>query len=50
MEASLWVPVHLREAKINDMDLIVMVVDTHQDVRGLDITVNYVMRVDILDG
>ena len=49
MEASLRVPVHLREAKIDDMDLIVVVVDTHQDVRGLDITVNYVMRVDILD-
>lgn len=50
MEASLRVPVYLREAKIDDMDLIVVVVDTHQDVRGLDITVNYVMRVDILDG
>ena len=50
MEVSLWVPVYLCEAKIDDMDLIVMVIDTHQDVCGLDITVNYVMRVDILDG
>ena len=50
METSLWVPVYLHEAKIDDMDLIVMVIDTHQDVCGLDITVNYVMRVDILNG
>jgi hypothetical protein len=49
MEVSLQVPVSLCEAKINDIDLIIMVTDTHHDIAGLDITVNYVTRVDILD-
>jgi hypothetical protein len=49
MEASLWVPVSLCKAKINDIDLIIMVANTHQEIAGLHIIVNYMMRVDILN-
>jgi hypothetical protein len=49
VEASLWVSVSHCEAEIDNINLIVVVADTHQNVGGFDVTVDEVERVDILD-
>jgi hypothetical protein len=49
VEASLWVSVSCCKAEIDNINLIVMVADTHENVGGFDVTVDEVARVDILD-
>ena len=49
MKTSLWVSISPRETKIDHIDLIFMIANTHQEVGRLDVTVNQVMRVDIFD-
>ena len=46
---SLRVPVSLCKTKVNEVNLIVVVADTQQQISGLNVTVNLVMRVDIFD-
>jgi hypothetical protein len=49
VEMSLRVPVPSRKSEIDDTDLIVMVVKTHQEIGRFDIAVNKMMRVDVLN-
>ena len=46
MEASLGVPISPCETEINQIDLIVVLADTHQKVSWFDVAVNQVTRVD----
>lgn len=49
MEMGLGVPVLLRKTKIDDVDLVPALADAHEEVVGLDVTVDEVTRVDVLD-
>jgi hypothetical protein len=49
VEMSFQVPVPSCESEIDDIDLIVMVIKTHQEIGGFDITVNKMTRVDVLN-
>lgn len=49
VEMGLGVAVLLRKAKIDDIDLVSALANTHKEVVGLDIAVNEVARVDVLD-
>lgn len=49
VEVSLRVTVLLGETKINDIDLVASLADTHQEVVGLDITVDERLGVDVFD-
>ena len=49
MEVSLRVPVFLRKAKIDDVDLVASLSDAHQEVVWLDITMDKRLCVDVLD-
>jgi hypothetical protein len=40
MEMGLGISVLLRETKVNDVDLVTALADTHQEVVGLDITMD----------
>jgi hypothetical protein len=44
-----YVPVLLRETKINDVDLVTTLANTNQEVIRFDVTVNEVVRVDVFD-
>lgn len=48
MKMGLGVPVLLRKAEIDDVDLVATFSDTHKEVVGLDITMDEVTRVNIL--
>ena len=49
MEVGLWVTVFLGETKIDDIDLIASLADSHKKVVGLDITMNEGFGMDVLD-
>ena len=49
MEASVGVPKSPCETEIDQVDLIVVLADTHQKVSWFDVTVNQVTRVDKFD-
>jgi hypothetical protein len=49
MQMSLGVSVLLRETKVDNVDLVAPLANTHQEVVGLDVTVNEVSRVDVFD-
>lgn len=49
MEVGLGVTVFLSKTEIDDVDLVPALADTHQEVVGLDVTVNEVSRMDVLD-
>lgn len=49
VEVSLGVAVFLCETKIDDVDLVSTLTDTHQEVVGLDITMNEGLGVDVFD-
>jgi hypothetical protein len=49
VEASLQASVSCCKAKINHINLIIVVADTHENVGGFDVTVDEVARVDILN-
>ena len=47
--ASLWVTEALGEAKVNNVDVVLLLADADQEVVGLDIAVQEVTRVHKLD-
>jgi len=49
VEVSLWVTVFLCKTKVNNIDLVSTLADAHQEVVGLDVTVNERLGVDVLD-
>ena len=49
VEVSLGVTVFLGETKIHHIDLVATFADAQQEVVGLDITVNNLLRVDVLN-
>ena len=49
VEVGLRVPVLLGETKIDDIDLVAALADSHQEVVRLDVTVDEVTGVDVLD-
>jgi hypothetical protein len=49
VEVSLGVAVLLGETEIDDVDLVTALADTHEEVVGLDITVDKGLCVDVLD-
>ena len=49
VEVSLWVTVLLGETEIDHVDLVAALANTHEEVVGLDITVNEALRVDVFD-
>ena len=49
VEVSLGVAVLLGQTKVNHVNLVATLADTHQEVIGLDITVNERLGVDVLD-
>jgi hypothetical protein len=49
VEVCLGIAVLLCETKVDDIDLVPALADTHQEVVGLDITVDEVTRMDVLN-
>jgi len=49
MQVSLGVSVLLGETEINDIDLIASLSNTHEEIVGLDISVDKVSRVNVFD-
>ena len=49
VKVSLWVTVFLGQSEVDDIDLVSTLSDTHQEVVGLDITVNEGFGMDVLD-
>jgi hypothetical protein len=49
MEMSLGIPVLLRKTKVNDIDLVAALADTHEEIVRFDVTVDKIARVDIFD-
>lgn len=49
VEVRFRVAVLLGQTKVNDIDLVATLADTHQEVVGLDVTVNEGLGVDVLD-
>ena len=46
---GLGVPVLLRKTKVDDVDLVPALANAHEEVIGLDVSVDEVTRVDVLD-
>lgn len=49
MEVGLWVAVLLGQTEIDNVDLVSTLSNAHEEVVGLDITVNEALGVDVLD-
>ena len=49
VEVRLGVAVLLRETEVDDVNLVAALADTHQEVVGLDVTVDEVAGVDVLN-
>jgi hypothetical protein len=49
VEVGLGVPVLLGETKVNHVDLVAPLADAHEEVVGLDVTVDEALGVDVLD-
>ena len=49
VEVGLGVVEPLSQAKVNDIDLVSLFPNTHQEVVGLDVTVDKVVKMDVLD-
>lgn len=49
VKVGLGVAEFLRKTKVDDIDLVATLSNTHQKVVGLDIAVDEVARVDVLD-
>jgi hypothetical protein len=49
VEVGLRVPVLLGETEVDNVDLVTPLTDTHEEVVGLDVTVNEALGVDVLD-
>lgn len=49
MEMRFWVTVFLGQTKVNHVDLIATLANSHQEVVGLDVTMNEGLGMDILD-
>ncbi len=49
VEVGLWVAEFLRETKVNDVDLIAALSNTHQEIVWFDVTMDEVAGVNVLD-
>lgn len=49
VEVCLRVPVLFGETKVDNVDLVAPLADAHEEVVGLDVTVNEALGVDVLD-
>jgi hypothetical protein len=49
VKVGLRVPILLRETKVNDIDLVATLADSHQEIVRLDVTVDEVAGMDVLD-
>jgi hypothetical protein len=49
MEMHLWVPELLHETEINDVDLIAMFANSHEEIVRFDMSMDKVARVNIFD-
>lgn len=49
VEVGLGVPVLLGETKVDHVDLVASLADTHEEVVGLDVTVDEALSVNVLD-
>jgi len=49
VEVGLGVPVLLGETEVDHVDLVAPLADAHEEVVGLDVTVNEALGVDVLD-
>jgi hypothetical protein len=49
VEVGLGVPVLLGETEVDHVDLVAPLADTHEEVVGLDVTVDEALGVDVLD-
>ena len=49
VEVGLGVPVLLGETEVNHVDLVAPLADAHEEVVGLDVTVDEALGVDVLD-
>lgn len=49
VEMGLGVTVLLRQAKVNDVDLVATFANAHKEIVGFDITVDEVTGVDVFD-
>lgn len=49
VQVGLGVTVLFGETKVNHVDLVAALADTHEEVVGLDVTVNEVAGVNVLD-
>ena len=49
VEMGLWVTVLLGETKVDDVDLIATLSNTHEEIVGFDVTMNEVAGVDVFD-
>ena len=47
MKVHLWVPEFLCKTEINDIDFIAMFANAHEEVVGLDVSVNEVFGVNV---
>jgi|SRR5712671_2908212 len=49
MKMGLGIPVLLRKTKVNDIDLIAALANTHEEVVGFDVTMDEIAGMDVLD-
>jgi hypothetical protein len=49
VEVSLWVTILLGQTEVDDIDLVAALANAHEEVVGLDITVDERLGVDVLD-
>lgn len=49
MKVGLWVTVFLSQTEVNDIDLVPSLANTHQEVVGLDVTVNEGFGVNVFN-
>jgi hypothetical protein len=49
MKMGLGTPVFLRKSKVDDIDLIAALADTHEEVFGCNVTMDEIAGMDVLD-
>jgi hypothetical protein len=49
MKVGLWVPKILGETKVDDIDLIPTFSDSHEEIVGLDVSMDEVARVNVFN-
>lgn len=49
MQVGLWVSILFRQSEINHVHLVPSLANSHQEIVGLDVSVDKVSRVDVFD-